>query len=107
MSAQEARIAALKAMLEADAKDAFALYGLAIEYKTAGDLEAALPLLESATSLGDPEVYAFYQLGEVLIGLGEFEDAEIALRKGIELAKAQSYTKALNELVALLDTIQD
>jgi tetratricopeptide (TPR) repeat protein len=107
VSIQDARVEALKAMLETDPKDAFALYGLAIEYKTSGDLEAALPLLEAATALPNPEVYAYYQLGEVLIALAENEEAEDALKTGIALAQDLGYEKAFNELRALLDTIID
>ena len=102
---RDARISALKEMLQADPDDAFALYGLALEYKVSGDLEAALPLLTKAAGLPEPQVYTYYQLGEVLIGLGELEDAEVALKDGLERAHALSDAKATNELAALLDSI--
>ncbi len=102
---RDQRIQALKEMLEANPEDPFALYGLALEHKSAGDLEAALPLLVKATQLPNPEVYAFYQLGEVLMGLGELEDAAIELDKGIAIAGPRGEMKALRELRELRDTL--
>ena len=102
---RDARITALKAMLDADPMDPFALYGLALEYKVAGELELALPLLKAAVSVEEPAVYAYYQLGEVLIGLGETDEAEDALNLGIQRAHQTNDQKAAHELAALLDTL--
>ena len=92
-------------MLEVDPRDPFALYGLALEHKVAGELELALPLLKAAVSVEEPAVYAYYQLGEVLMGLGETDEAEEALKLGIERARRINDQKAAHELAALLDTL--
>ena len=102
---RDARMAALKEMLEVDPNDAFALYGLALEYKTIGELELALPLLQKAAALPEPEVYTYYQLGEVFMGLGEMDEAEAALKLGIERANHLNDEKAAHELNALLNSI--
>ena len=102
---REQRINALKAMLDENPLDPFALYGLALEYKSAGNLEAALPLLEKATALPNPEVYAFYQQGEVLMGLGELNDAASILEQGLDVAREKGETKAIRELQELRDTL--
>ena len=102
---KQERIDALKGMLAVDPNDGFALYGLALDYKADGLLEEALPLLERAALLEDPLLYTFYQLGEVLIGLGEDLDAVEALRKGALRAQEAGDMKALNEFEVLLSTI--
>ena len=99
------RIKALEEMLDANPKDPFALYGLALEHKADGKFEEALSLLEHATALPNPEVYAFYQHGEVLMALGESEDAVEILELGIERARTQGHMKALRELQELRDTL--
>lgn len=103
---REQRIAALQEMLNLNSEDEFALYGLALEYKASGRLEDALPLLKRAAALPDPEVYTFYQLGEVLMGLAEEDEAVIALEEGLERATAAGNAKAANEFAALLGMIQ-
>ena len=90
-------------MLDADACDGFALYGLALEYKAEGDLEIAKPLLQRAVGLENPEVYAYYQLAEVCIGLHEMDEARTAIEDGLTIAREQGHQKAASELAALLD----
>ena len=102
---REQRINALKAMLDETPLDPFALDGVALEYKSAGDLAAALPLLETATALPHPEVYAFYQQGEVLMGLGELSDAANILEQGLDVAREKGEAKAIRELQELRDTL--
>ncbi len=103
---REQRIKALQDMLASDPNDGFALYGLALEYKAEGRLEEALPLLQRASVLDEPEVYTFYQLGEVLIGLAEEDDAVNALEEGMKRAIKAGDAKAANEFAVLLGTIQ-
>lgn len=103
---REQRIKALQDMLDLDPNDGFALYGLALEYKAEGRLEEALPLLNQAAELDEPEVYTFYQLGEVLIALAEEDDAIVALEEGLERATEAGNAKAAHEFAALLGTIR-
>ncbi len=103
---KEARVDALKSMLELNPNDGFALYGLALEYKADGLLEEELPLLERAATLEDPLLYTFYQLGEVLLGLGEDSEAAEALRTGLDRARTAGDMKALNEFEALLAMVE-
>ena len=101
------RIAALEAMLEANPDDAFALYGLALERKVAGELEAARTLLEKVIVVDPAQLYGFYQLGEVLIALDEPEPARVALTDGLDHARAANDEKAAGEIIALLDEISE
>ena len=101
------RIDALKSMLDADPKDPFALYGLALEYKAMGDIEDAIELLQKALEGEDPEVYIYYQLGELFYDLDELESALESLDTGIEYAKKINHMKALGEIQGLRDHIAD
>ena len=101
------RVAVLKDMLSDEPDDTFALYGLALEYKSAGDLEAAQPLLVQALTIDPHHLYTYYQLGEILIGLDEIDEAIMILQRGIQEAEVQQDAKAIHELDALLMTIED
>ncbi len=97
------RLKALQEMLAADADDAFALYGLAVELKVMGRSDEAEPLLRRLLEVEPTQVYGYYQLGEVLLADGENDAAEEVLRRGVTQAEAAEDGKALNELRALLD----
>jgi len=97
------RIEALREMLAADADDAFALYGLALELKVMGRTEDAEPLLRRLLEVEPTQLYGYYQLGEVLLSDGENDAAEEVLSRGVAQAEALGDGKALSELRALLD----
>ena len=102
---RQQRIQALKDMLIQNEKDVFALYGLALEYKALGELDAALPLLRKVVVLDPEQLYAYYQLGEILNAQGEEDDAIPILEEGLAHARRLGNVKAINELQALLDMI--
>ena len=101
------RVDALKNMLNEDPNDPFALYGLALEYKSVGDLDAAQPLLEKSIQIDPKQIFAYYQLAEVLIGNDEIELAMDTLQRGIQVAQEANDVKAINELEALLMMIEE
>ena len=102
ISVQMQRIAMLKEMLEADPNDAFALYGLAIESKVAGELEEACTLLQTLLTVDPKHLYGGYQLGEVLMALDRSPEARAVLETSKKKAAAQGDSKALRELSELL-----
>ena len=102
---RQQRIEALKAMLDVDGDDGFALYGLALEHKADGELEAARPLLERLIVVDPTQLYGFYQLGEILMGLDEPSQARTVLEDGLKRAVVAGESKAANEIQALLDDI--
>lgn len=105
MNVRQQRKEALQAMLDADPNDGFALYGLAMELKVDDDLDEAIALLKRLVALDPGHHYAWYQLGEVLLADGEDDAAAEAIEAGIARARADGATKALGELMALLDEI--
>ena len=48
--------------------------------------------------LNPEHVYVYYQLGEVLMALGDDDDAERVLSNGADIAQELGDTKALGEL---------
>lgn len=104
-TARADRITALLALLADDANDAFALYGLALEYKAEEDFDAAEPLLRRLIANDPAHHYGYYQLGEVLIATDRLDEAEAVLAAGAARARADGANKAASELLALLDTV--
>jgi len=69
MTPMSDRIDRLKKILESEPDDAFCLYGLAMEYATAGDSEEALRLFDRAIAADRP--YAFLWFFDELVGVNE------------------------------------
>jgi predicted Zn-dependent protease len=96
------RIAALNEILTEDPKDAFARYGLAMEYSRQGDFDRALAefsiLLES-----HPEYTAgYFMAAQTLVRAERVEDAKKMLRDGIASARRTGNLHAQSEMEALL-----
>ena len=100
---QKMRLEALQQMLAGDPDDPFALYGLAVELKVMDRADESEPLLRRLLQVEPTQLYGYYQLGEILIADGEFEDAEAVLLRGIAQAEAAGDAKAENELRGLMD----
>ena len=99
------RVAALKQILEQNPDDAFARYGLALEYSRAGQTEAALT--EFNTLLGKhPDYVAAYQMaGQMLAAADRRDEAGEYLRRGIIAAQRVGNAHARSEMESLLDEI--
>ncbi|MEE2787000.1 MAG: tetratricopeptide repeat protein [Myxococcota bacterium] len=100
---QAERRRALNEMLAENPDDVFALYGLALEHKVDHRLDDARRLLARTIELDPNHLYAYYQLGEVLMTLGEEDDAQRIVSQGASTAEKLGDAKALAELNALLD----
>jgi tetratricopeptide (TPR) repeat protein len=99
------RVEALKAMLSEDPGNAFARYGLAMEYMNAGQLEEAIGEFRALLQVNPGYPAAYYHGGRALEKLGELEQAREMYQKGIELTTrtGDSHTRA--ELQAALDLL--
>lgn len=96
------RIAALNEILTENPKDAFARYGLAMEYSKQGDFDRALAefsiLLE-----GHPEYTAgYFMAAQTLVRAERVEDARKMLQDGIASAKRTGNLHAQSEMEAML-----
>ena len=96
------RIAALNEILTEHPKDAFARYGLAMEYSKQGDLDRALA--EFAILLeGNPDYTAgYFMAAQTLVKAEKIEDAKKMLADGIASAKRTGNLHAQSEMEAML-----
>jgi len=96
------RIAALNEILTENPKDAFARYGLGMEYSKQGDFDRALAefsiLLESY-----PEYTAgYFMAAQTLVRAERVEEAKKMLQDGIASARRTGHLHAQSEMEAML-----
>ena len=92
----------LKQVLEQNPNDAFARYGLAMEYSRAGEIETALAEFKKLLE-AHPDYIAGYQMaGQMLSNGGRYEEARQMLESGIALAERTGNKHAREEMQGLL-----
>lgn len=96
------RLAMLEGMTKNGRADAFAWYGLGMEYRREGRAEDALATFEKLRSLHADYLPLYLMAGQTSIEAGRPEEARRWLEAGIELARAQSNGHALGELESAL-----
>jgi Tfp pilus assembly protein PilF len=99
------RLDALKNMVAVRPDDSFLRYGLAMEYRNGGDLEAALGEFRALIANDPDYVAAYYHAGQTLERLGRRDEACEAYRQGIAVTERKGDQKTRNELQAALDLI--
>lgn len=98
------RLDILKEMLAQDPNNAFARYGLAMEYANTGAPEQAVAEFEALLTQDASYVAAYYHGGQALEKLGRLEEAKATYEKGIEAStrKGDLHTRAEIEAVLSL-----
>jgi len=92
----------LKQVLEQNPNDAFARYGLAMEYSRAGEIETALAEFRKLLEL-HPDYIAGYQMaGQMLSAAGRSQEARQMLESGIASARRAGNKHAQDEMQGLL-----
>lgn len=96
------RIAALNEVLTENPKDAFARYGLAMEYSKQGDFDRALA--EFAILLENHPDYTagYFMAAQTLARAEKPEDAKKMLQEGIASARRTGNLHAQSEMEAML-----
>lgn len=100
------RLIKLEKLLALDPSDAFVLYGIAQEHAKAGDLAQATAFFDRCLTIDPNYLYAYYHKAKLQADHEHIQEAAATLRTGIVKARALSDAKALNELNALLDTLE-
>ena len=99
------RIAMLSEILSANPGDAFARYGLAMEYAKAGQVEAAMAEFTRLLELS-PDYVPGYQMGaQTLAAAGRTEEARQMFQRGIAAAARASNAHAQQEMQGMLDEL--
>jgi Tfp pilus assembly protein PilF len=93
----------IEEMLAEDPNDPFLRYGLAMEYVSAGDDEAAVRCLRELSAVDPNYVPAYQQAGQALVRLGRPDEAGDALRQGIAVARRKGDAHAADEMQGMLE----
>ncbi|HTW44835.1 MAG TPA: tetratricopeptide repeat protein [Acidobacteriaceae bacterium] len=99
------KIAMLNEILAQNPADAFARYGLAMEYAGRGETEASLT--EFSRLLADHPDYTagYFMAAQTLAKAGRTDEAKARLAEGIDSARRTNNLHALSEMQAMLDEL--
>jgi predicted Zn-dependent protease len=96
------RIAALNEILTENPKDAFARYGLAMEYTKAGDFDRALAEFSILLENHPDYTAGYFMAAQTLVRAVRVDDAKKMLHDGIASARRTGNLHAQSEMEAML-----
>ncbi len=96
------KIATLKEILTVNPTDAFARYGLAIEYANQGQIESSLAEFNQLLSAHPDYTAGYLMSAQTLIKAGREAEAKTTLEAGIASAERTGNRHASSEMQALL-----
>ena len=99
------RLDVLKSMVEQNPTDRFARYGLAMEYRNAGDLEAAMGEFGALMAAHPDYGPAYFHGGQTLERMGRVEEAREVYRRGVEATARGGDPHAKSEMQGALDML--
>lgn len=101
------RLEQLHTLLLEDSNDIFVRYAIALEYFKLGQSDDAINRLKDVIVQQESYVPAYFKLGQWLSEMDEMTEAKSLLERGIEQAKKQGDTKAIQEMRELILFIED
>ncbi|MBL8626601.1 MAG: tetratricopeptide repeat protein [Myxococcales bacterium] len=96
------RIASFRALIAKAPQDPFPRYGLAMEFRSRGELEAAAASFEELIAAFPDYVPSYLMAGGVASKLGRTDQARTLFQRGIEVATARGDSHARGELQSAL-----
>ncbi len=99
------RIAALNEILTENPKDAFARYGLAMEYSKDGDFDRALAEFSILLENHPDYTAGYFMAAQTLVKAEKPEEAKQRLQDGIASARRTGNLHAQSEMEAMLDEL--
>ncbi len=99
------RLEILRQMIAQDPKNAFARYGLAMEYSKAGQLDEAVSEFKTLLENDQSYVAAYYHGGQALEKLGLIDDARELYEKGIAACQRTGDAHTRSEIEAALSLL--
>jgi tetratricopeptide (TPR) repeat protein len=99
------RLQMLSEFLEHNPGDAFARYGLAMEYSKAGQIEQALEQFKHLLQLHPDYTNGYFMAAQTLERAGRTAEAKTMLQNGIEAAKRTGNKHALSEMSGMLEEL--
>jgi len=99
------RIAMLAEILAANPGDAFARYGLAMEYSNTGKIEEALQEFKTLLEKNPDYVPGYFMAAQTLVKVDRTDEAKTMLQNGIVAAQRKGDSHAASEMQGMLDEI--
>jgi len=99
------RLQMLSQFLEQNPNDAFARYGLAMEYSKSGQVEQALAEFNKLLELHPDYTNGYFMAAQTLERAGRTPEAKKMLEKGVEAAKRTGNKHALSEMSGMLEEL--
>ncbi len=99
------RLEMLTQFVEQNPNDAFARYGLAMEYSNQGQVDTALQQFHKLLELHPDYTNGYFMAAQALAKVERFDEAKALLQKGIESARNTGNQHALSEMTAMLDEL--
>jgi predicted Zn-dependent protease len=96
------RIAALNEILAQNPNDAFARYGLAMEYSNQGDVNRSLAEFSALLKSSPDYTAGYFMAAQTLARANRVEEAKTMLTNGIESARRTGNSHAQSEMEAML-----
>lgn len=100
------KIAAFEGILAQNPDDAFARYGLAMEYRNRNDNSAALGQFDELHRRHPDYVPAYQMAGQTLIAIGDILGARQRLHAGIASARRTGNLHAASEMEGMLEELE-
>jgi tetratricopeptide (TPR) repeat protein len=99
------RIAMLTEILAANPGDAFARYGLALEYSKAGQIEQSLAEFKTLLDKNPDYTPGYFMAAQTLAGASRIAEAKKLLVDGIASARRTGNSHAQGEMTAMLEEL--
>lgn len=99
------RLETLKGLVAQQPGDSFLRYGLAMEYRNAGELEAAMSEFRALIATNPDYSAAYFHGGQTLERLGKLDEARALYREGIEATTRKRDWHTRDEIQAALDVL--
>ena len=99
------RLEMLTQFLEQNPGDAFARYGLAMEYSNAGQTEQALAEFNKLLELHPDYTNGYFMAAQALERAGRTAEAKSMLEKGVEAARRTGNKHAMSEMTGMLEEL--
>jgi len=100
------RIAMLNEVLSQEPNDAFARYGLAMEYSKLGQVERALEEFGKLLSVHPDYTAGYFMAAQTLANADRTEEAKKMLVDGIGSARRTGNSHAQSEMTAMLEELK-
>lgn len=99
------RLQMLTEFLQQNPGDAFARYGLAMEYSNAGQTEQALAEFRKLLELHPDYTNGYFMAAQALERSGRTAEAKKMLENGVEAARRTGNKHALSEMAGMLEEL--